>query len=183
MNLSESEIRRILKQRADELAKPPAQHEAIDKKLELVSFSIGVERYALATRLVHEVQPLNRLNWTRLPGAPDFIVGVVNLRGRLYSLMDIGNYFKLPPRPISATAHVLHVSGGTLNSGGPLELCILADDLPEVQTIPTNTLSPAPDHFSAKAQTAVYGLTPEMLVVLALDQILSDPAIIVEAEA
>jgi len=175
---AENDIQGILEKRARDLAAQKTDVRAGDQ-LELAAFRVGEERYAMPTFLVHEVQPLGSLKWSRVPGAPHFIIGVVNLRGRLYSLMDLGNYFGLPPRPISDTAYVLRVRGGDLGDGTPLELCLLADDLPQVARIPPEELYPAPASLSSKAQDVVRGVTSEMLVVLYLERLLSEPGLIV----
>ena len=177
----ENEIQQILEKRARDLAAQKTDIEN-DEYLELAAFRVGEERYAVSTFLIHEVQPLGNLKWSQVPGAPNFIIGVVNLRGRLYSLMDLGNYFGLAPREIPATACVLRVSGGALGDGTPLELCLLADDLPQVVQIHQDELHPAPASLSSKAQEVVRGVTSEMLVVLDLERLLSDPDLIVHAE-
>ena len=55
--------------------------------LEILEFTLGQERYAFPSSYVREVFPLTEI--TPLPGLPPYILGVVNVRGRILSVMDI----------------------------------------------------------------------------------------------
>lgn len=173
------ELQRILEKRAQELAQQTIGDDNAGESIEVVAFSIGDERYALETRFIHEVQPTAQIKQTRLPGAPEFILGLINVRGHLYSLIDIGNYLGLAPRSIPETAYILRVQGGELGDGVPLELCLLADDLPEVRSVFLDELHPAPTGLPHPTQAIVRGVTVDLLVVLDLEALLSDPGLIV----
>ncbi len=79
------ETRRILKARAQALAREAAQTEAATERLEVVEFLLAYERYAVESRYVREVTPLDNL--TPLPCAPAFVRGIVSVRGEIISVL------------------------------------------------------------------------------------------------
>ena len=172
-----------LERRARALARLPTEVEVESETLHLVTFSLGEERYGVEITLVEGIQPLQSQTWAHVPCTPGFIVGAVNIRGRIYSVMDVGRFLGLPPRPLSETAHVLLVRNGSQGATGEMELGILADDLPQVANIPLTEVQPPSATISNQAQKYVQGVTADMLIILHLERLLSDPAIIVDEEA
>ncbi len=63
------------------------------KKVRVLSFSLGEENYCIDIKSAKETVKLSRI--TRVPNAPKFIVGVINLRGEIISLVDIRYFFAL----------------------------------------------------------------------------------------
>jgi len=169
----------ILEERARLLARPPERKAVIGDVLEVLTFHLGTEYIGIPTEGVHEIQPLSAHRWSRIPCAPDFILGIVNLRGRIYSIMDLTVFWGLPPRPLSEKAHILLVKGGRDNGHPEMELTLLIDDLGKVCRLRLNDLSPVPLTVSPRVQAHVRGVTSDMMMVLDLDSFLSDPNIIV----
>jgi purine-binding chemotaxis protein CheW len=181
--MSQSEFRNpqseieVLERRAKALARPPTEEAAESETLHVVAFPLGEERYGIEVTMVQEVQPLEPHIWSRVPCTPHFIVGAVNIRGRVYSVMDAGRFLGLPSRSLSETGHVLLVRG---EEG--MELGILADDIPQVARVPLAEVQPASATVSSRAQEYVRGVTNDMLIILNLPRLLSDPGIIVHEE-
>ena len=172
----------LLEQRARALARRPTEEAAEGETLRLVTFPLGEERYGLELTLVQEAQPLGPQTWSRVPCTPDFIVGAVNLRGRICSVMDIGRFLGLSSRPLSEMAHVLLVRGGNQGDEGEVELGILADDMPQVAVVPLAEVQPSSATVSPQAQEFVRGVTEDMLIILNLEHLLSHPGIVVNEE-
>ncbi len=172
----------ILEERARTLAKTLAKETDRDEIMRLVTFKIGEERYGVDAALLLEIKPLKANEWSLVPSTPDFIVGVVNIRGRIYSVMDVGRYLGLPLRPISDTTHILLVKGGEREGEDEMELCILADDVPQVTSIPAARVQPSPATAPGRTQEYVRGVVDDMLVILDLSRLLADPGIVVNEE-
>jgi hypothetical protein len=95
LRLSPERARAVLEERARALARvPPAEYAGA--VLEVVTFDLAGERYALETRHVRAVVRLGE--HTPVPGAPDFLVGVLNLRGEVLAVMDLGKVLGLARR-------------------------------------------------------------------------------------
>lgn len=172
------EVERVLQQRALILAHRPSP-EMQEETLRLLTFPLGEEKYGVEITLVREVKPLAGQAWCPVPCTPDFIVGAVNIRGRLYSLMDIAIYLGLRPRATSETAHVLLAATGDWHDGGEMDLAILADGRPGVDTVPLTRIQPPSAVVSGRAQEYVRGIVDDRLIVLDLERLLADPDIVV----
>jgi purine-binding chemotaxis protein CheW len=172
----------VLERRAQALARLPEREVRKDETLHLVAFRLGEERYAVPITLVQEVHPLDPGSWCRVPCTPAFIVGAVNIRGRIYSVMDVGRFLGLSSRAMSETPHVLLVQGGNLDNRGALALGVLADDVPRVARVPLTELTSSSVSIPTRAQDFVRGVSEDMLIILHLERLLSDPEIIVYEE-
>jgi purine-binding chemotaxis protein CheW len=173
------DVQAILEERARSLARLPEKKVASGETLEVLTFHLGTEYIGIPTEGIHEIQPLSAHHWSRVPCAPDFIVGIVNLRSRVYSIMDLTVLWGLPPRPLSEKAHILLVRGGHRSGYQEMELTLLTDDLDKVCRLRLDDLNPMPPTVSAKVQAHVRGVTPNMMMVIDLESLLSDPQIIV----
>ncbi len=175
-------LQKILKQRACELAKTgPGESEAQDVP-RLLSFSLGEERFGLNIEHIQEIQPLKRGMWSLVPCTPDFIVGAVNLRGRIYSMMNIAAYLGIAVDIDMEKAHVLLIVGETAPDRKLMEFCIVADGRPKLEKISLSDVQPPTGAVSAGAQGYIKGVTADMLMILDMQKLISDPGIIVREE-
>jgi len=165
----------ILRARAQALARPPEQAPAAETLLEVLEFRLAQERYAVEVRHVREVYPLKDL--TALPGTPAFVLGIVNVRGRILPVLDIRKFFDLPEQGLTDLHRIIFVHGNDLDFG------LLADSIVAVRFIPLEGLQPSLPTLSGIRSDYLKGVTVERLVVLDLDRVFEDPKIIVHEEA
>ena len=166
--------REILRARAQALARPAQPEGPADGSLELLGFRLAREAYAVETAHVVEVSPLRDL--THIPCTPPFMLGVVNVRGRLIPVIDIKKFFGLPERGLTDLHRVILVRGSDL------ELGLLADVIVGVRSIAADSLQPPLPTLTEVAAEYVRGVTAERLVVLDVPRIVSDPRIVVHDE-
>jgi purine-binding chemotaxis protein CheW len=74
-------------------------------RTELVVFRIDEQRYALPLEKVERI--VRAAQVTRLPKAPENVVGVIDVQGRIVPVLDIRRRFQLEPRPITTADHFL----------------------------------------------------------------------------
>jgi purine-binding chemotaxis protein CheW len=168
-----TEAGRILRQRAQALAQVPPPP-AADTVLELLEFGLASERYAIERRFVQEVHPLREL--TPLPCTPPFILGIVNVRGRIVPVLDLKKFFELPERGLTDLHRTIIVKGHDLEIG------LLADVISGINAVPAESLQPSLPTLTGIRADYLKGVTAGRLVVLAVERILSDPKIIVHEE-
>jgi purine-binding chemotaxis protein CheW len=168
------ETQRILRARARSLARVPPVAPAVDTTLELVEFRVASERYALETRHVHEVHPLREL--TPVPCTPEFVLGIVNVRGRILPVLDLKKFFQLPDQGLTDLHRIILVRGNGLEMG------LLADVIVGVRRIPVEGLQPSLPTLTGIRAEYLQGVSEARLVVLDLDRLLADPKIIVHEE-
>src|SRR5688572_1036467 len=86
IKLDDTKLAAMLAERADQLAND-VENEEFEQTIDVLIFALGNEEFAIDTGYVSEVIPLKML--TRVPGAPDFILGVVSRRGEIISVIDL----------------------------------------------------------------------------------------------
>ncbi len=176
------DLQRILEERARILAKTDEGDSLEQHVFRVLAFSVGEEHFGLDLNYIQEIQPLKPELWTLVPCTPDFIVGAVNIRGRLYSIMNIAAYLEIGVKIRMEKAHVLLIRGETGPEGTPMEFCILAEDRPKLEQLTADQLQPATGTLSAKGQVFIRGVTADMLMVLDLEKLISHPGIVVDEE-
>lgn len=105
---------------------------------QILIFKLGDETYGLPIAAVDEVIRVPA-EITRLPNAPDFVTGVVNLRGKAVALIDQRVRFQFDKSGLDAKARAIIVTIGALQAG------FIVDAVTEVVSIPQAAVSAAPD--------------------------------------
>lgn len=168
------EALQILRARAQALARPSERELTPQASVEVLEFRLATERYAIETRFVREVHPLKNL--TPLPCTPPFVLGIVNVRGRIVPVLDLRKFFDLPEQGLTDLHRVILVNGNGLEFG------LLADMRMGVRSFALESLQPAPATLSEIGAGYLMGVAAEGMVVLDLGRILADPAILVHEE-
>jgi purine-binding chemotaxis protein CheW len=166
------ETRRILMARAEILAREHDEPAAIaSERLEVVEFVLAGECYAVESRVVRDVYPLEQL--TPLPCTPAFVLGIVNLRGEILSVIDIKKFFDLPERGLTDLNKVIVLESGEMRFG------ILADAIAGVHRIPVADIQPSLPTLTGIRAEYLRGVTAGRTVVLDADRLLTDESIVV----
>jgi len=167
--------REILKARAESLAQERDAGPDAREYLEVLSFLLGQEKYGVETRYVREVCPLNDL--TLLPGTPAFVLGIVNVRGRVLSVIDIRKLFDLPQKGVGDLDRIiiLHHEG--------MELGLLGNSIIGVGKVPVDELQPSLPTLTGLRGDLLKGVTRDRMAILDAGRLLCDDRIIVREEA
>ena len=174
MHDTNADATRVLRARAQALARTPESPPPAGTVLELLEFRLATERYALESRYVQEVHPLRDL--TPLPGTPRFVLGIVNVRGRVLPVVDLKKLFELPEQGLTDLHRVILVRGHDLEFG------LLADVIVGVRQLSAASLQPSLPTLTGIRADYLMGISDESLVVLNLGRILSDPRMVVHEE-
>lgn len=169
----------LLRRRAQVLAKPLAPSQSEADTLELLEFRLGEERYAFEAAAVRDVQPLREL--TPLPGTPEFIAGVANVRGRVLAVVDFKRFFGLGQRGIT-DLHGILLLGGRGAGGIAIEIGLLVDTVAGVHSVRRTALQAAPASGSAIEGGFLRGVTEDRLAVLDAAAILADPRLVINED-
>ena len=171
---SAEETQRILQTRALALAQELPKEEATDEDIEVVEFTLAYERYAVESRYVRQVAFLESL--TPLPCTPAFVLGIVNLRGEIFPVIDLKKVFELPETGLTDLNKII-----VLQSGKIL-FSILADTIVRVRRILMTRIQPSLPTLTGVREHYLKGVTAERLVVLDAEKLLTDENMIVEEQ-
>ena len=160
------EAKRILKARARTLARKPENEEAGDDYIEVVEFVLAYEKYAVETRHVREIYPLEHL--TPLPCTPPFVLGIVNVRGEILSVIDLKKFFDLPEKGLTDLNKVIVLKSENMQFG------ILADAVVGARRIRVADVQPSLPTLTGVREAYLKGVTPERTVVLDAEKLLAD---------
>jgi purine-binding chemotaxis protein CheW len=174
MTDASAEAERILRARAKALATSTRQSLNGSAMLELLEFRLASERYALETRHVQDVHPLRDL--TPLPCTPAFVLGIVNVRGRILPVLDLKKFFDLPEHGLTDLHRIILVRGNDLEFG------LLADVIVGVRRVAAVSLQPSLPTLTGIRAEYLKGIGEDRLVVLDVERILADPKLIVHEE-
>jgi purine-binding chemotaxis protein CheW len=169
--ISPDERKRILQERAHGLAQAQETSANRQRLLEVIEFELAGECYAFELDCVREICVLNDL--TPVPCTPPFILGIINLRGEIHTVVDLKKFFDLPEQGITELGRVLMIEGGGIRLG------ILADVIRDVRTISPEDLHPSLPTLTGIRAQYLKGVTSDRLIVLDPEKILSDDAILV----
>jgi purine-binding chemotaxis protein CheW len=166
------QARAILEERAKILARVPVPPLSAAEILVVATFRLGDEAYAIETRHVRRVVPLE--DCTPIPGSPDFLVGVINLHGEVLAVLSLGKLFGVVEQPRTESAKVI-VLGGERDEFG-----ILADATEEVTTLRIDELLEPPESLDGIGRQYVRGVTEHALIVLDGAVLLKDERLIID---
>lgn len=169
-----AEIKKILRARADTLSREPEMERPAEDLLEIVDFILAYETYAIETAYIREVYPLKNL--IPLPCTPSFILGLINVRGQILSLMDIKKFLNLPEKGLSELDKII------ILKSDDLELGIQADRILGVRSIPADKIQPPAAIGAGINEKYLKGVTDERVVILDAGRLLSDSEIIINEE-
>jgi purine-binding chemotaxis protein CheW len=172
--LTPAEEKNILKARARALAREPLPAATESEILEILEFSLADESYGVDMAYVRETRPLREI--TPVPCTPQFVLGLINVRGRILSVIDIKKFFDLPGKGLTDLNKVIIMHDGEMEFG------ILADSVLGVRTIPLTELQPSLPTLSGVREEYLKGVTKDRTVVLDGKKLLSDGKIIVHDE-
>jgi purine-binding chemotaxis protein CheW len=164
-----------LKRRARLLARESEQADTNQEFLEIVEFRLASEMYGLESGFVREVYPLK--DFTPLPGVPSFVLGILNVRGQILSVVDLKKFFDLPEKGLSQLNKLIILRNKQMEFG------ILADDILRAHSIPLEAIQATPPTVSGIGADYIRGVTAERVIVLNAEKILNDERIIVQQEA
>lgn len=166
--------RAILDERARRAALQPDVSGRAADQAHLMTFVLSGERYGIDPRVVREVLPL--ADFTVVPGAPDFVVGVTNLRGEILTVIDLRRFFGLAVKGVSDLSRLI-----VLGRDGA-EIGVLADEARELLSIDVSEIQDPPESVTRIGKQYLRGVTRDALIVLSGDVLLDDQRLLV-AEA
>jgi purine-binding chemotaxis protein CheW len=125
-------LEQIWARRATQIA-PAFKEEETGEQIEIVVVRLGMELYGMEAKYVFDIRPLDKI--TRVPRVPAWVAGVVNLRGRVISVLDLQLFLGLPvaekkdgDEPVPRHLVLVETSD--------MEVALLVDEVIGIQNLP-----------------------------------------------
>ncbi len=137
---------------------------------EFLAFTLGQEEYGIDILRVQEIRGYEPV--TRIANAPDFIKGVVNLRGIIVPVVDMRIKFSLGTPTYDQFTVVI-----ILNIGGRV-MGMVVDSVSDVTTLTPDQVKPAPEMgttFDSDYLIGLGTLNERMLILVDIDKLMSSP--------
>ncbi|WP_422445783.1 chemotaxis protein CheW [Thermoanaerobacterium sp. DL9XJH110] len=134
---------------------------------QFVEFKLGEEEYGvdiLQVKTIERMMPI-----TRVPKAPSFVEGVINLRGEVVPIIDLKKRFDLPATDVTDNTRILIVTVEDLTVG------MIVDSATEVIQLPQDAIEPAPTIVGGIDSSFLEGvgkLNGKLLILLNLAKVL-----------
>jgi len=140
----------------------------MSRELHIVGFQVGRETYGVPITSLHEIVRVPEI--TAVPDAPDYLEGVINLRGKIVSVMDLRKRFGDKQAAIKKSNRILVVEHAGRLAG------LIVDSASEVLKIPTDAVEAPPAVFQDGGLNCVTGLgkvAGRLIVLLDMSKLLA----------
>jgi purine-binding chemotaxis protein CheW len=150
----------------------------MSRELHIVGFQVGRETYGVPITSLHEIVRVPEI--TAVPDAPDYLEGVINLRGKIVSVMDLRKRFGEKQASLKKQNRILVVEHGGRLAG------LIVDSASEVLKIPADAVDPPPAVFQEGGLNCVTGLGKvggRLVVLLDMSKLLAPASLQTKSEA
>ncbi|MBU0474487.1 MAG: chemotaxis protein CheW [Bacteroidetes bacterium] len=172
--VSHEDKHKILKIRAKSLSLQKTEYDSNQENINIIEFLLGTESYAFETEFVREVCLLN--NFTPLPGLPDFVLGIINIRGQILSIVDINKLLNLPVKGLGELNKIIVIHNAKMEFG------ILADSILGTRSISINSIQTSYTSMPGTGAEYLKGVTSGHIIILDAAKILNDEKIIIRQD-
>ncbi len=133
--------------------------------LQLVTFTLAEEEYAVDILKVQEINRMKEI--TRVPNAPHYVEGVINLRGKVIPVVSLRKKFGLPEEEDTAKKRIMimDIQGVTIG--------LIVDSVNEVLRISSDIVEPPPAMTSSVSSEFIWGiakLEDRLIILLDMDR-------------
>jgi len=135
-----------------------------------VTFFLENEKYGIQVMQVQEVLRLSDI--APVPGAPDYVMGIINLRGNVVTVIDSRKRFRLPEKESDDSTRIVIIETESEQVVG-----ILVDSVAEVAELRSSEIESAPNlgnDDSSKFIQGVCNKDDELLILVDVDRLLTD---------
>lgn len=153
--------------KTDVLTQSEKKNDSSSELFQLVSFNIGSEEFGVD---ILKVQEINRMvDITRVPQAPHYVEGVINLRGKVIPIIDLRKRFNLAVKEHDKNTRIVVVDiGGNI-------MGMIVDAVSEVLRLPSDTIEPPPELVTGINSEYIKGvakLEDRLLIFLDLSKVI-----------
>jgi purine-binding chemotaxis protein CheW len=142
---------------------------ALNREMQLVAFKVGREEFGVDVKKVEGV--ISLVDVTRMPRAPEFVEGIINLRGKIVAVVDLASRLGIQAGDRTSKTRIVVVEAREVKVG-------LIVDTPEVINIRMEDVEASPTLTTGDIESSfikgVVKLEDRLLILLDVDRVLSE---------
>ncbi len=163
----------ILAARARSLAIEEARKDAIDR-IAILAFCLAEEVYGIEVRHTSGVAPLQNVSY--IPGAPDFIPGIINMRGKIMSVVDLKKFFGIYHENPEKKKMLVILKNRNM------EFCLLADNILGIRHIVPDEITASLPTLTGIRSDYLFGVSGDGAVILDAEKLLCAPEMVIDID-
>lgn len=140
-----------------------------DPVLQWVTFQLGEETYGVNVMQVQEVLRVTEI--APVPGAPTYVLGIINLRGNVVTVLDTRKRFGMSPRDLDDSSRILIIESADNVVG------LMVDSVSEVVYLRASEMEAAPNVGNEESSRFIQGVcnrNEELLILVDLNKLLTE---------
>ena len=141
-----------------------------EQVLQLVTFTLKNEEYAVNILNVQEINRITEI--TQVPNSPDYVDGVINLRGKVMPVINLRKKFGLEEKETDETSRIIIMDIQGVTNG------LVVDSVSEVLRIPESIVEPPPPMSSGLEDKFIKGIAKlenRLIILIEIDKLLGSP--------
>lgn len=154
---------------SNKISQTADKNQAADQVLQWVTFRLQEETYGINVMQVQEVLRYSEI--APVPGSPEYVLGIINLRGNVVTVIDTRARFGLPPAEVTDNTRVVIIEAEKQVIG------ILVDSVAEVVYLKQSEVDVAPNVGTDESARFIQGVANregELLILVDLNKLLND---------
>lgn len=140
------------------------------KEIRLVTFMLGEETFGISIMKVNEIVRIKEI--VKLPHAPDFIEGVINLRGNIIPILNIKKKFVMPKAEIEPTSKIV-----VCDIEEDIKVGLVVDQVKNILNISKDKIEPVPALTTAimdvKMLEGIVKTDNQLIILLKIDALIN----------
>ncbi len=149
-----------------------------DNQDKFLSFFLGTEEYGVEILRVREI--IGIIDITPLPQTPDFVKGVINLRGKIIPVIELRRKFNMSSKSFDEETCIIVVEVTDPATDDQFHMGVIVDTVSEVQDIPKSNIEPAPKfgrdlntHYILGMGKVKNGESERVIILLDIDKVMT----------
>jgi purine-binding chemotaxis protein CheW len=137
--------------------------------LQFVTFTLNSEDYAVNILNVQEINRITEI--TKVPNSPEYVEGVINLRGKVIPVINLRRKFNFEEKPTDDTSRIIIMEINGITNG------LIVDSVSEVLRVPSSLIEPAPPMSSDLNTAFIKGiakLEDRLIILLDIDKLIGE---------
>lgn len=150
---------------------PEQKRQPEEPAIELMGFRLAREEYAIDIMRVKEITPVFEL--TPIPRAPDYVLGILSLRGNIIPIFDPKKQIGLPEAELTGKSRIIVLKSNEDEVG------LLVDSITSAARVPLRSIEPTPPVIRGIEAEYIHGVVTvgdRVIIIMNMDEIIKIPA-------